>query len=439
MATNKFESVLLLVSVIVLGCSSPVQKINQPESATPEPQPIAPAIPTGLAVSNATVNSLMITWNPVSTADTYQLYRDLAYDGTYDHEVYSGDQLSFIDPSLAEYTRYHYKVRATNAIGSSGKSISVSGRTLLNTTSPPIPQNLTLSNVDTTSLRVSWDSVSEATSYELYRATGSSTFYLRIYQGPETAFDDTGLASGQTYGYKVRSARSVYYSAYSDTVSVRTLGPPVAPSSVLVSEPTTTSLKVSWSPVADATGYRVYRSDYGGGYDLFYDEVYDGTSTVYEDTGLRTGWKYAYRVSAYNTYGEGPRTARKLLSTLDGEVALQLTYDGIESKTYYDADVVAYRGADSHFTSIATWLYDSENQYLGSDFLLLFHGTWTGVRTGSGASLTYGFSRIESTSCTVNVLAYGDVGQRITGAFSAELENGKSVSGTFSALRGPDS
>ena len=84
---------------------------------------VPPVTPTGLSVSPSTCgnNWLNISWNTVSGATSYQVYRDGGATA-----VYNGTSLGFSDTGLTLGSSHSYTVRATNATGSSALSVSVS-------------------------------------------------------------------------------------------------------------------------------------------------------------------------------------------------------------------------------------------------------------------------------------------------------------------------
>ncbi|MGA5315372.1 chitinase [Streptomyces pseudogriseolus] len=87
-----------------------------------DPEPTVPATPAGLTVSGTTATSATLTWNAVSGATGYTVYRDgtraTAVTGT-----------SATVTGLAADTSYSFQVAATNAAGESAKSAAVSVRT----------------------------------------------------------------------------------------------------------------------------------------------------------------------------------------------------------------------------------------------------------------------------------------------------------------------
>jgi len=107
---------------------------------------------------------------------------------------------------------------------------------------------------------------------------------------------------------------------------------PVGVSAIALSS---SSIKLSWSSVSDATEYRVYRST--SSYGTYTQVGYTG-STSYTNTGLSSGTTYYYEISAYNDNGEGPRssyvsatTPLTFTDTRDGKVYKMVT---INSKTW---------------------------------------------------------------------------------------------------------
>ena len=89
----------------------------QPGSSSPTGSS-PPPTPTGLTVTSPILDTLTITWNAVSGATSYQLFRATAGSGSY-NQVYSGTGTSYNDTNLAGGATYSYEVSATNSAGSS--------------------------------------------------------------------------------------------------------------------------------------------------------------------------------------------------------------------------------------------------------------------------------------------------------------------------------
>ncbi|MEU0394710.1 glycoside hydrolase family 18 protein [Streptomyces sp. NPDC006208] len=88
----------------------------------PDPDPVVPATPAGLAVGSVTSSSVSLSWTAVTGATGYNVYRD----GT---KVQSASGTSATVTGLAANTSYGFQVTATNTAGESAKSSTVTGRT----------------------------------------------------------------------------------------------------------------------------------------------------------------------------------------------------------------------------------------------------------------------------------------------------------------------
>lgn len=147
---------------------------------------------------------------------------------------------------------------------------------------------------------------SAITEYWVHRSTvqGNETLWTTL--GNVTTFTDIGLTNGQTYYYEV-SAKNVYGEgprSAEATVIPRTT--PTAPLDV-IGIPGNLFINLTWSaPAFDGgapiQGYKVYRGTTSGGETLLADA---GNSTFFICSRLQIGRTYYFKVSAYNTVGEG--------------------------------------------------------------------------------------------------------------------------------------
>ncbi|WP_369233558.1 chitinase [Streptomyces sp. R21] len=87
-----------------------------------DPAPTVPATPAGLAVASTTSSSASLSWNTVSGATGYNVYRD----GT---KVTAVTGTSATVTGLSASTSYSFQVTATNSAGESAKSAAVTGTT----------------------------------------------------------------------------------------------------------------------------------------------------------------------------------------------------------------------------------------------------------------------------------------------------------------------
>nr|WP_124272062.1 glycoside hydrolase family 18 protein [Streptomyces sp. ADI96-02] len=87
-----------------------------------EPGPVVPGAPAGLAAGAATTTSVALSWNAVSGATGYTVYRDGVKTTT-------SAGTSATVTGLAADTAYQFSVSATNAAGESVRSAAISART----------------------------------------------------------------------------------------------------------------------------------------------------------------------------------------------------------------------------------------------------------------------------------------------------------------------
>jgi hypothetical protein len=95
-------------------------------------------------------------------------------------------------------------------------------------TRPNSPSNVTAEALSSTSIGVSWDGVSDALIYKVYRSNSATgTSYTLAGSSTTTSFTDTGLSPSSSYNYnyyyKVSAVNSVGESPQSDYVSARTM------------------------------------------------------------------------------------------------------------------------------------------------------------------------------------------------------------------------
>jgi hypothetical protein len=272
---------------------------NKPEA------PVLNAIP-----SPDSDGSFTISWNFVSDADGYELYRSTTSisDIGLHYPLYSGTSNSFSEIDLPEGT-YYYVVVATNSSGtyelSNEVQVSVIYPNYL--PEPPILNSVPSPDSDGT-YSVNWNSVDQVDTYQLYRESTSISdisALTPIYNGPSTSFSEIDLPEG-IYYYVVVATNSSGTSELSNEVQVSVDYPIYLPEPpILNSVPSPDSdgtYSVSWNSVDQAETYQLYRASTPINDISALTPIYNGPSTSFSEIDLPEG-TYYYVVVAINSAG----------------------------------------------------------------------------------------------------------------------------------------
>lgn len=167
-------------------------------------------------------DQVYITWNSVSGASSYKVYRSSSSAGSYSSIGATTSTYKYDTSPLKGYN--YYKITAlTNSGVESTKSNSAScnhtsggGET---ETKPNAPTGVTTTYTGSSiipEIRVSWNSVSGATSYKVYRCNSANGSYVQIGNTTSSTFlNDLSPRTGNNY-YKVKAINSAGESPYSD-------------------------------------------------------------------------------------------------------------------------------------------------------------------------------------------------------------------------------
>ena len=285
---------------------------NEAQATTPS----VPAAPTGLTGTggyrSSTISWTTPTSNGGSNINGYNIYRGTV-SGSLSLLTSVGVVLSYMDPNLANGTRYYYQVAAVNGIGEGTRSVEFSAVTYA--VVPTGPEDVVAGTMGSGNISLTWsapssDGGSAVTGYRIYRggSAGSETFLASV--GAQSIFLDSGLSTDQTYYYQVSAVNGVGEGARSEEASVfLSAALPTSPQD-LVAIGSDSKVSLSWSaPDRDGglgvSAYKVYRGTTAGG------ETYLGTASAlaYNDASVINGQRYFYQVNALNAVGEGSRSS----------------------------------------------------------------------------------------------------------------------------------
>ena len=279
-----------------------------------------PEEPWPYSVTQKTTTSVEITWSQVTGAQGYYIYRaDNGGERVLIKTFTGNTTFAYVDSGLAVGSTYVYEVaayRKVDGVAVEGVHSSPMEIKLL----PVAPANVKAAVASANSVKITWDAVAGASSYTVYRATSSGGTYSAIAEGlTGVTYTDSGLMTGATYYYYVTSvvstgdsAESVAESEPSATVSCSPVLMP--PQNFIVTGTTSGSVTLSWSPVALASGYRLYLSTDGTTWNVTDKVDLTDSEVSYTWTGLNPSTKYYFRIFAYVTLNINPLETKEMVS-----------------------------------------------------------------------------------------------------------------------------
>ncbi len=220
---------------------------------------------------------------------------------------------------VAGGTSYYYRVRATNAGGTSGDSGTQIALTIA---APPLATSAT--SITVNSFVANWSTTSGAASYSIDVATDAgftSVVLSNANAGTVTTYTVTSLNMATAYYYRVKANNASGSSTNSNVVSTNTLvaAPTAQPGAISFSQQTATAVTVSFQAASSTpNGYIALRASgavsntppvsgtaYVVGATLGNAIVaYQGIATTFDETNLPTNTQYYYSIYSYN--GTGP-------------------------------------------------------------------------------------------------------------------------------------
>jgi len=205
--------------------------------------------PSGVS-AEVSGSKVYVTWNSVSNASSYRVYRASSSSGSYSR-VESTSSTYYYDAS--PNTDNYYKVTAVNSSGTESDMSDYAychysgGGGGGGTSIPDAPTGVVAhdnSAVGYTWVLVSWNYVSNATSYKIYRSSTANGSYSLIGTTEYSSYNDQDPRQGDNY-YKVKAVNSAGMSDYSSYAYFNNTPTVYSPCPVQYTSHTATSYQIT--------------------------------------------------------------------------------------------------------------------------------------------------------------------------------------------------
>lgn len=277
-----------------------------------------------------------ITWGALQYAESYEVYRKKATESDSAWvKVASTTKTTYTDETIESFIEYNYKVEAIKGIYRAGTSAAIPTVKFL---SAP---EFAVANTEK-GIELYFNNVNGATKYVIEKKTGTDSFSKLAEVNPaDGVYVDTDIIANGTYTYRIQ-AFSSDVTLDSEVVTCNAITRLATPEKMVSISVDVPGMTVTWTPVAGATEYNVYRKEIDGSN---YTLIGTATGTSYTDTTAQSNVVYTYTVSAKNDTGCGAYTSNsitrlfiaspKLLSRENVVNGVKITWSAIDGATCY--------------------------------------------------------------------------------------------------------
>ncbi len=333
--------------------------------------------PTVTAKNDYTVeqgSSVKVSWDSIAGAKAYRVYRKASTDKSWSVIADDVTEKVYYDKTAQSGVKYYYTVRAKNASYMSGYTAT----SLLTVLSTPLLSDAVVTD---TGVKVTWQAVGGAESYNVFRRTLSGA-WENIGTTTATEFIDSTESSANTpYLYTVRAVLGDLKSNY----MINGIGNFVNIASIDAMfennpEANTAFVNLTWIGV-NADSYEIYRSQNGATAVLVAtipateartyidDTIVQGSSYTYTVKPIKQGKLSINATSETISWDFPPVPVVPVLATpyyANSEYAdrIEIRWDKVETAETYD---IYRKTADSDWVYLATLSKDDEPVYIDTD------------------------------------------------------------------------
>ncbi len=257
---------------------------------------ILPKAATSLKATQST-SVVKLTWGKVTGATGYRVYQYSPSKDTYVQKASIKGTNTYRVTGLKAGTTYKFKIRAYTKT-SSGVVLWAEDSKVITTATEPVAPTTFFTSETATVIKLTWRRVTDETGYRVYQYSPSKKKYVQIASVKHNGYKKKDLKAGTTYKFKVKpyvklADGTVIWGTASSAFTTTT-----NPAKVTNVKATTTpfTIKLTWSKVTGATGYKVYLYNASN---KKYEEFDKTTKTSYSATFAHPNTTYKFKVKAY--------------------------------------------------------------------------------------------------------------------------------------------
>ncbi len=254
-----------------------------------DPEPIFP--PKQISAILTDENIVQMTWSGCAGASAYLIYKT-ADTLSEPQKIQTVTDTTFSE-NISNDTPVYYQVKAQfpNGISSPTRFVAIMSKT------PSTPEPLTKVNngiLSDSTIYLNWQPSDGATGYNIYSSEVKNGEYTLAGTVTDTFFTTT-LNTEKVYYFKVSVKIKENESAPSTAVKVQIVKEPLkAPSGLIATSPSASSVNLQFNTSSNATGYIIYRGLSGTSLSSI-DTI---SSNSFEDKNLKQNTTYYYAVAA---------------------------------------------------------------------------------------------------------------------------------------------
>ena len=262
----------------------------------------APLTPPTEIFASVTETSVTLTWEDVEDVESYNIYRGETLLANVTEPTYT-------ENDLTPYTEYCYIIKSVAGDNESFASEEICVKTKDLTV--VMPENLTATAENSSSIVLTWDAVANATGYNVYNLVNQD--FVLLSTVAETTYTVTGLEANTEYCFSVSSVRNEQESEMTAAVCETTNDLQVlAPTNLVATVLGETTIALTWQKGENATSYNVYRNS---------ELVTNVTGLLYSDNELAPGTQYCYVIKGVRN-GVESEASNEACATTEGTAAV---------------------------------------------------------------------------------------------------------------------